>query len=376
MSTPFHFTPRVPAAPHPTPASASGYSLPNPRALRPPIHNPYDKFTQPEFDAWIGGITGALRSALGQDDEKPLPPTQNSGAPRQIIDERSRYTSIEDDESADDLVDDSFAEVKARRAIGKGKARDPREGPGLRKEHNIQPIEVISSDEEEEEEVELSIAPFDDEESEVEEEEQNDEDEEESATEEYAWEMGQSSSQYIPPLEKGKTVQAQHEQLHEDNEAEYEEYEDEEYEEDEEGSDQLRESNTQVIEVLSDDEETAQSKPLEPQGMGLSYEDDGGLEEGLEEEDQENQEEYDEYSEEEQDGEIMVPPGSQYCKSVSVTRYPQDEHAADEEEQDEIDDGIHKIQPTCTYDTYVCLSLYSLFVSLAWSTSSIVGRKR
>ena len=350
MSTPFHFTPRVPAAPHPTPVSASVYSLPKPKALRPPIHNPYDKFTQPEFDAWIGGITGALRSALGQDDEKALPSTRNGGDTRQVIDEHSRYTSIEGDESADDLVDDSFAEVKARRAIGKGKARDPREGPGLRKEHSIQPIEIISSDEEEEEEVELSIAPFDEEESEVEE-EGNDENEEESATEEYAWEAGQSSSQYIPSINRRRIVHVQHEQLHDDDEGEYEEYGDEEYEDVEEGSDQLDESNAEVIEVLSDDEEAPQLKPSEPRRMAVSYEDDGGHEE-------EQEEEYDAYSEEEQDGEIMVPPGSQYHKSISGTRYLPDENAADEEEHDEIDDEIQEIQPPGMCDTYVCPLLH------------------
>ncbi len=361
MSIPFHFTPRVPAAPHPTPASVLGYSLPKPKALRPPIHNPYDKFTQPEFDAWIGGITGALRSALGQDEEKALPSTRNGGDTRQFIDGNSRYTSVDGDESADDLVDDSFAEVKARRAIGKGKARDPREGPGLRKEHSIQPIEIISSDEEEEEEVELSIAPFDEEESEVEEEEENNENEEDFATEEYTWEAGQSSSQYIPSIDRRKNiVHVQHEQLHDDDEVEYEEYGDEEYEGVEEGSDQLDESNAEVIEVLSDDEEAPQLKPSEPRRVAVSFEDDGGHEEEQEEE------EYDAYSEEERDGEIMVPLGSQYYKSISGTRYPQDENAADEEEHDEIDDEIQEIQPLGMCDEYVCLSLYfSLFVSLA-----------
>ncbi|KAJ7502943.1 hypothetical protein B0H11DRAFT_611529 [Mycena galericulata] len=39
-----------------------------------PIVNPYEKFTQPQFDAWIGDITGALRGALGYRAETPPKP--------------------------------------------------------------------------------------------------------------------------------------------------------------------------------------------------------------------------------------------------------------------------------------------------------------
>ena len=74
-------------------------------ALRAPVHNPYDKFTQAEFDAWIGDITGALRRALGQ--EEPL----------------KKLDLTEEDNSYDEEVgEDSFAELKARRAA-KGKQR-------------------------------------------------------------------------------------------------------------------------------------------------------------------------------------------------------------------------------------------------------------
>ena len=102
MTTPFS-TPRYPGAPNPTPRSTG--KLP-----RAPIHNPYDKFTQPEFDAWINDITGALKRALGREE---LPPV-----PAQRVD---RPTPEED---ADDL-EDSFADVRARRlAKGKERARD------------------------------------------------------------------------------------------------------------------------------------------------------------------------------------------------------------------------------------------------------------
>ncbi|KAI0753057.1 hypothetical protein C8Q80DRAFT_1149682 [Daedaleopsis nitida] len=103
MATPYS-TPRYPGAPNPTPRSTAK----NPRA---PIHNPYDKFTQPEFDAWIGDITGALKRALGREDAPSL------SAPA-----RRELTSPDEDEGA---LEDSFAEVRARRlAKGKERARE------------------------------------------------------------------------------------------------------------------------------------------------------------------------------------------------------------------------------------------------------------
>src|SRR5882762_4755579 len=56
-------SPFVPPPPNSTPNLASSRAT-----LRPPIQNPYDKFTQSEFDAWIDDITGALRRALGHED--------------------------------------------------------------------------------------------------------------------------------------------------------------------------------------------------------------------------------------------------------------------------------------------------------------------
>lgn len=131
-----------PGAPRPTPASN--------KPARAPIYNPYDKFSQNEFDSWIGGITGALRKALGQDDEEEQRNIAHSdaglsGAP---VDQ----TRLESQEYPDSEVEDSFAELKARR--DKGKGRDPREGPGLGGEH--QPI-ILGSDSEEEEDAEGSF---------------------------------------------------------------------------------------------------------------------------------------------------------------------------------------------------------------------------
>ena len=85
-----------------------------PTSIRPPIHNPYDKFTQPQFDDWIGGITGALRKALGQEEEET--PTSQAAQPRE---ENADSASDIDD----DNVEDSFAQWRAMRAKEKGKMR-------------------------------------------------------------------------------------------------------------------------------------------------------------------------------------------------------------------------------------------------------------
>ncbi|KAF8891774.1 hypothetical protein BD779DRAFT_147732 [Infundibulicybe gibba] len=115
MGSPYNYSRfAFPNAPHPTPASTT-YTL---RPPKPPIHNPYDKFPQSEFDAWIGGITGALRKALGQEPERAETPNR----------EVTRDNSIDQDES---FVDDSFAEIKARRQ-DKGKEKESEPGGDAR----------------------------------------------------------------------------------------------------------------------------------------------------------------------------------------------------------------------------------------------------
>ncbi|THH13261.1 hypothetical protein EW146_g6941, partial [Bondarzewia mesenterica] len=60
-------SPMPPAPPNATPST----NYPSRRAsLRAPILNPYDKFTRPEFDSWIGDITSALKRALGREVEE------------------------------------------------------------------------------------------------------------------------------------------------------------------------------------------------------------------------------------------------------------------------------------------------------------------
>ncbi|KAG1772139.1 hypothetical protein EDD22DRAFT_947678 [Suillus occidentalis] len=115
-------------APQTTPVST------NPKSLKRPIHNPYDKFTQPEFDEWIGGITSALRRALGEETEEDAALDEHLS---QDINVAAEETFI------DDSFEDSFANIQSRHA--KGKAKDPREGPGLGVQQN--PIELLSDSE-------------------------------------------------------------------------------------------------------------------------------------------------------------------------------------------------------------------------------------
>lgn len=140
----------------------SPHSTPTPKAaqarasLRPPVFNPYDRFTQPEFDAWIGDITSTLKRALNHEAEPEVDsPSRHSSSWNTIPDQiGSRFgaegrpqspgsSEAHDEESA---LEDSFAQIASRRA--KGKARDPREGPGLGLKG--QPIELLSDSEEEE----------------------------------------------------------------------------------------------------------------------------------------------------------------------------------------------------------------------------------
>ena len=141
------------ASPHSTPTAKAAH----PRAaLRPPVFNPYDRFTQPQFDAWIGDITSALKRALDHEPEPTVnSPSRHSGIWNTIPDHlggtssaegRARSPALSEVHDEESAIEDSFAQIASRRA--KGKARDPREGPGLGLKG--QPIELLSDSEEEE----------------------------------------------------------------------------------------------------------------------------------------------------------------------------------------------------------------------------------
>ena len=125
-------------------------------SLRQPVFNPYDRFTQPEFDAWIGDITSALKSALSPDAEAEVDsPSLRSSSWNTIPDRiggslsagrRAQSPVLSEGRDYESALEDSFAQIASRRA--KGKARDPREGPGLGLKG--QPIELSSDSEDEE----------------------------------------------------------------------------------------------------------------------------------------------------------------------------------------------------------------------------------
>ncbi|KAK0212530.1 hypothetical protein DFS33DRAFT_1377020 [Desarmillaria ectypa] len=140
---------------HPSSATLSSLTLTTTRTKPAPIYNPYDKFTKPQFDAWIDDLTGTLRRALGHIDdggrEKSLVMSNESSTGHIDAEQVSKGEEVGD-------IEDSFAEFKARRASRKGKGRDPREGPGLFSGRGNgsyeEPIDLASDSEDEEAQVE------------------------------------------------------------------------------------------------------------------------------------------------------------------------------------------------------------------------------
>ena len=139
----------------PTPSNASSPKSSTRTSLRPPIFNPYDRFTQPEFDAWIGDITSSIKRALCHDVEAEveLPSGRNSSwktlpdlGGSLTTEKRAQSPTFTEPCDEESVFEDSFAHIVSRKA--KGKARDPREGPGLGLKD--QPIELLSDSEEEE----------------------------------------------------------------------------------------------------------------------------------------------------------------------------------------------------------------------------------
>ena len=193
-----------PLGPHPS-ISVSAKPIPRPKTSRAPVVNPYDKFSQPEFDAWIGDMTSALRRSLGYEQERQ---TRSMDQIYESTNGHPPEYHPPDASDQDEEPNDSFALIKSRRA--KGKARDPREGPGFGKGDRMQPIEIPSSDEEEEEvakdltfgeELDSSEEEDYDEDDDEDDDEEDDEEEEED-DEDYdsSWKYGESSSKPLSSL--------------------------------------------------------------------------------------------------------------------------------------------------------------------------------
>ncbi|KAI0821397.1 hypothetical protein BC629DRAFT_453864 [Irpex lacteus] len=229
-------SPAFPAVPNSTPASARS---------RAPIHNPYDKFPQGEFDAWIGDITTVLKRALGQEPPPPPPPSAAKSASVQIIPASLAHfaNGVDFDDS---VAEDSFAEIKARKAAkAKGKQR------------------AVSEEDEDEFEVEASILQGLDGESEEEEE-------------------GSGEESYHP--------NHQYQYGFDDH---GEEYSDEDEEEEEEVEVQPFENNADdPIEILSSDEEDdPQERVSVHHNHDVYEEDEAGDEDSLLEQDEEDEDE-------------------------------------------------------------------------------------
>ncbi|KAI5890280.1 uncharacterized protein SCHCODRAFT_02546695 [Schizophyllum commune H4-8] len=102
------------------------------RHQRAPIVNPYEKFSQPEFDNWIGDLTGTLRSALGFEykPERPqsrLPDTLFADEPAESQHDAELATEVADQLS--DSESEEVEELVPKSSKAKGKERDPRERP-------------------------------------------------------------------------------------------------------------------------------------------------------------------------------------------------------------------------------------------------------
>ncbi|KAJ4483489.1 hypothetical protein J3R30DRAFT_3698323 [Lentinula aciculospora] len=227
-----------------------------PHIPKAPIYNPYDKFSQHDFDAWIGDITGTLRKVLRHEDEEPAPQPQEDKWYYRIGDEEqpkiNGYREEEDnnENSGEEQLDDSFAELRAKRV--KGKARDPREGPGLGAGTMNEPIELGSGDEEGDEEAEITENNSDEEFDEVEY-----SDESGGADYEYEEEHAQGSRRPAASSSRRRAVveaHAEEEQEEDDDddevgqqftEVDYEEEEEEELPSGEASIEDIRDTNAQ-----------------------------------------------------------------------------------------------------------------------------------
>ncbi|KAH0588784.1 hypothetical protein H2248_004585 [Termitomyces sp. 'cryptogamus'] len=114
-------------------AQTPPHLLPTSKVSKAPQFNPYDKFTQDEFDAWIGGITSSLKRALGQENElvSTSEPSLQCQDQFQSSDEEEVERLVQfTGDSSDEEAEASFSSSSVRR-VSKGKARDPRDGPGF-----------------------------------------------------------------------------------------------------------------------------------------------------------------------------------------------------------------------------------------------------
>jgi len=232
----------TPSSPHPTESPA----LLNPKIPRAPIQNPFDKFTQSDYDAWIAKLVGRIDKALDYDSI----PSPEKSVP--FVTAEASYAGSfmpkPTQESEDDLdsnIEDSFAQVKAR-CVNKGKARDPREGPGLCPDLGGQnkPIEILSDEDERDDGQVLNS-------------ERSEDEEEEQAYDEDEFEYEDEDEEQVGTSAWAEEHWNRKKHLESDEGEEY-------YEEhDEESNQAISEGSEQDIEFLSDMKPTLQQQEEE-----------------------------------------------------------------------------------------------------------------
>ncbi|KAK1234246.1 hypothetical protein PQX77_002553 [Marasmius sp. AFHP31] len=117
------------------------------RVPRAPIHNPYDKFSQTDFDAWIGGITGTLRKALGhEDDVQGTTDDTSDRLPEHVTD-----SGLTQNQGVEQEAESPLTQSETRDAFRNGKGRDTAEGPGFGPGTEDDPIELESDSDQEDE---------------------------------------------------------------------------------------------------------------------------------------------------------------------------------------------------------------------------------
>ncbi|THV05131.1 hypothetical protein K435DRAFT_137749 [Dendrothele bispora CBS 962.96] len=292
------------------------------RSLKAPIHNPYDKFTQPEFDAWIDGITGVLRKALGHEEEE-----EETAPETATYDEEPSVTPQDDSPREYEETDEGQSETEEL-DVEKGKARDPREGPGLGSGTIDEPIELESDEEEEGTQQELEGTQDDDGYEEYEEGEEADEDDARTS----GWrETGDNQTHY---------------QKNEESEREEEEDEDdwEEREYRRKGKNWTSEEHSRPYESESRSRALPMGHQKDRQYVEDEYEDEYD-EEGEYDEYEEGYDEAEEgpepivisEDEEEEENDENVPPVRQF----EVKRGPQVATRTQDDDEDE-EDGTHE----------------------------------
>ncbi|EIN06728.1 hypothetical protein PUNSTDRAFT_145240 [Punctularia strigosozonata HHB-11173 SS5] len=304
--TPYVNGRNYPVAPHPTPATETRDRM-LPKELRPPVLNPYDAFSADEFDQWIGGITSALRRALGREDEIEVEPEprEESG----VLPEEEAATDGESQEEEEGVLEDSFAEWKERKAA-RTAGRGPEEADALDASGaKEQPIEILSDDEDDDAE--------DDEEDEEDGDEEGYEEDEDYAEEEGA--VDGVAHARVDASDEDVGV-----------------YEDDEYDDQDEEDEEAPKVNgagAEDVDGFVSEEDAVSTRAHEDEFDEDELEEDDEEEEEYDDEEYERQEHYDEEPLGDSDEENAVT-GERGDDVISIVDVDEDDEGHPEEDQD------------------------------------------